>query len=372
MKKECCFIIFILLFCSCSNRKNTITDESIVIDVEALSSNLDVATLVDSISYIVLNDSSNDAVFSEISKCQIYDGCIYILDFMVTKTVKVFKMNGDYLFTVGKKGNGPGEFIRVMDFDVNSSGIYTLDRSLRKISHFSLTGEFIDERSYLEHPYVANGFAVTNNNSYILGMDKEKRYMNSSDKLLLVDSEFNTLKCFESFSEDDTEGYLKLDAVKRCGENIVFHYPVSDLIYVFDTFGKKKEILNINLGGKDIPEKLRRNFEDLENDNENRNFIYFYDTPFVNDRYILSVVSYHSAQALFLLDRYQKKYFLNVYDKYYDIQKMLFPVFANNEIVVCYLNQYLYERTKNVMLSKEQLDYLEEGGTILVIYYLKK
>lgn len=372
MRKECSFIIIVLLFCSCSNRKNNAMDESIVIDVETMSFDLDVSTLVDSISYIALNDSSNDAVFSEISKCQIFDGCIYILDFMVTKTVKVFKMNGEYLFTVGKKGNGPGEFMRVMDFDVNSSGIYTLDRNQRKISHFSLTGAFIDERSYLEHPYVANGFAVTNNKSYILGMDKQKRYKDSSDKLLLVDSEFHTLKSFESFSEDDTEGYLKLDAVKRCGENIVFHYPVSDLIYIFDTLGEKKEILNINLGGKNIPEKLRRNFENLENDNENRNFVYFYDTPFVNDRYLLSVVSYHSAQALFLLDRHKEKYFLNVYDKYYDIEKMLFPVFVNNEIVVCYLNQDLYERTKNVMLSTEQLDYLEEGGTILVIYYWKK
>ena len=59
-------------------------------------------------------------------------------------------------------------------------------------------------------------------------------------------------------------------------------------------------------------------------------------------------------------------------DEMYDINKMLFLVFANDDIIVCYLNQYLYDWIKNVVLSEKQCKYLEEGGTLLVVYYLKK
>lgn len=363
------FFIVVILLCSCSNRENSYVSNLKVLDVNSLSSDLDISTFVDSISYVTFSDSLSESVFSEISKCQIYNGNIYILDFAKTKTVMVFNINGDYLFTIGKKGNGPGEFVRVIDFDVNASGIYTLDRSLKKIMHFSLDGHFLKEYSYLNCEYIINGLAITSDGNFVLGMDKEN---NNLEKLLLVDPNFHIIKHLDSFSEYDTEGELKLDAVKRCGENVIFHYPISNKIYILDTLGVEKETLDIKLGGKDIPNDLKKSFEKLEENNDD--YIYFYNTPFVTSRYILSVLSYHSIQALFFLDRVQNKYFLNKYtkEKTYDIKKMLFPVFANDNIIACYLDQYFYDRTKNVVLSEQQRKYLEEGGTILVIYYLKK
>ena len=363
-------LMVVLLMCSCSSKEHNNNMDIEVFDIESSSSDLDIITQIDSISYVILDDSFEESVFSEISKCQIFNGCIYILDFEKTKTVTVFDINGKYLHTLGKKGNGPGEFVCVFDFDVNESGIYMLDRNLKKIMHYSLMGKFLEEFSYLNKRYMVNGLAVTDDKKFVLGMDKERG--EGSPKLLLSSQDFRELEYLDTFCEFDTRGELKLDAVKHNGDKIIFHYPVSDIVHILDTSGKIKKTMKISLGGKTIPDNMRKSFEKLEDNSQD--YIYFYDTPFITDRYLLSVLSYHSRQALLLWDLRLNKYFLNEYTdgEMYDINKMLFPVFANDDIIVCYLNQYLYDRTKNVVLSEKQCKYLEEGGTLLVVYYLKK
>lgn len=320
---------------------------------------------------VQLADTTPQAVFAGIDKCQLYDNKIYILDFDGSRSVKVFDfLTGHYLFTPGNLGNGPGEFTRIYDFDVNRLGIFLLDRNSEKILHFSHQGRFINEHSFARSPYKVNGLAVTNNGDFLIGLDKGE--VKKGNKVILTDTTFRIVRSFAQFDPYDTEGELKLDMIKRCGERLVFHYPVSDDLFVFDTAGNLLDRMKIKLSERAIPDPLRADFEKLEENSEP--YTYFYDTPFVTDRFILSVLSHRSTESLFYWNRPTATYALIPFHKHkkYKPDFFIHPVYANDSLIISFLNQFLYNKTTDFPLSGQQKTYLEEGGNLLVVYRLKQ
>jgi len=72
-------------------------------------------------------------------------GNIYILDPNLS-VVRKFDKDGKFLWELNRKGQGPGEFMRVVDLAVGQEGkVFIVDQNNRKIMIFSSTGHFIDE-----------------------------------------------------------------------------------------------------------------------------------------------------------------------------------------------------------------------------------
>ena len=68
---------------------------------------------------------------------------IYILDSRESH-IKVFNKMGEYIKTIGKKGQGPGEMRRPASLQVTSQNeIVVNDPAARKIHFFTLDGNFI-------------------------------------------------------------------------------------------------------------------------------------------------------------------------------------------------------------------------------------
>lgn len=84
--------------------------------VSSLSNTLDMNSYVDSLSFISLDDSDANSFIKDINKCIIKNDRIYLLDFFGTESVKVFDLSGKFLFMVGAKGGGPGEFFSYFRF----------------------------------------------------------------------------------------------------------------------------------------------------------------------------------------------------------------------------------------------------------------
>lgn len=71
------------------------------------------------------------------------EGCFYVTDWD-RKHIRKFGPDGKYLLTIGRPGQGPGEFQNVWGpkFD-SSENLYVRDISNKKISFFSQSGDFI-------------------------------------------------------------------------------------------------------------------------------------------------------------------------------------------------------------------------------------
>jgi len=74
-------------------------------------------------------------------------GNIYVLDRKACH-IKVFNREGQFVRTIGKKGQGPGEFQGPRDFDLTpTKELLVNDMSTRRLLYFTLEGDFIKEAS---------------------------------------------------------------------------------------------------------------------------------------------------------------------------------------------------------------------------------
>lgn len=68
---------------------------------------------------------------------------IYVSD-AVDKTIKIFDRNGKWIKNVGKRGQGPGEYMAINDFDVSRDGrIFISDIRQHRVSILSSDGTFV-------------------------------------------------------------------------------------------------------------------------------------------------------------------------------------------------------------------------------------
>jgi len=93
--------------------------------------------------------NENDAhyLFYRVSDIHVdTDGNIYVLD-SGNYRLQVFNKNGNYIRTIGKRGQGPGEFNtpKCLRLDDETGNIYVVDNMLRKIIIFEKEGKYIDK-----------------------------------------------------------------------------------------------------------------------------------------------------------------------------------------------------------------------------------
>jgi hypothetical protein len=68
---------------------------------------------------------------------------LYVLDFLEAH-IRVFKKNGEYLKTIGRRGQGPGEIQRAINIHISPANeILINDRGARHLHFFTLDGEYI-------------------------------------------------------------------------------------------------------------------------------------------------------------------------------------------------------------------------------------
>jgi len=101
-------------------------------------------------------EGRQEYMFSEIGYIAVSkDGRIYVLDYKEAH-VKVFDKDGEYLMTIGRPGQGPGELELPTQIQITSNKeIMVFDLPVRSLSFFSLSGEFLRRTSLTKMPVPA-------------------------------------------------------------------------------------------------------------------------------------------------------------------------------------------------------------------------
>jgi hypothetical protein len=121
--------------------------------------------------------------------------------------LKVFDEKGKYLFQVGTKGNGPGEYTDMRDFMLEGINIWCLDN--KKINCFDLlTGRFKSSIKYETKNFNPTGFLLFNPDNYYLWQSNP--YSSSKDPAFSL-LEFKGGKQKNSFFKHD---YFSVDGVR--------------------------------------------------------------------------------------------------------------------------------------------------------------
>ena len=142
--KRCIFFAFVVgLLQSCSTFRPQAENE-IRIEVSEINGTFLLSRLYNHYEIMPLG-SSEDVLIGQIDNLVPFDNRYYAGDSQTGK-ILVFDKKGEYIFSVGRQGRGPGEYTRFLDFTIGpDSLLYVLSDSPTKIGRYRPDGVFLDE-----------------------------------------------------------------------------------------------------------------------------------------------------------------------------------------------------------------------------------
>lgn len=140
-------ILGVLVSISCKDKTNK-KDIVPVVEVDLFNpvEEVPVSSFIDTLISVRL-ELPNPLVFGVTSDVLFADTNIYVLD---KKQKKIFRFNsqGKFLNTVGKFGNGPGEFSSCSSCFLNKDTVFVSDLETRRIFSYTQEGKFINVISF--------------------------------------------------------------------------------------------------------------------------------------------------------------------------------------------------------------------------------
>lgn len=116
------------------------------------------------IDRVIPLETTDNSMFGEVRKAIFENGRLFIQD-MARSSLFVFSADGRHIGTLSKQGRGPGEYIKLKDFDVDGDFIYILSGDVKKIIQYNM--ENFDIVSETEIPETASKIRVSNNTVWL-------------------------------------------------------------------------------------------------------------------------------------------------------------------------------------------------------------
>ena len=127
-------ILFFVISCSNPERmaemvekteRSEIADSTVVLDMDVCSvDELPLSMLIKDVKYVELETNDSSYLYAP-ANIKITDSLIYVSD--VREQLKRFDLEGNFIDDVYTRGQGPGEVVRLYDFDVDNDSLYLLD-----------------------------------------------------------------------------------------------------------------------------------------------------------------------------------------------------------------------------------------------------
>jgi len=234
------FLQFVLLFSSCSSASHEPQAgvEEIVIDPEKVEPYLNLSEILDDSIEIIPLETNDECLISTIKRLEFYRDRIYVAD-EVSGNLLEFTSTGRYQRTVGRKGNGPGEYIRLDDFAFKGDSVIVLDGRVKKYVIYDLYSDLFREVPYdtwhLESLSFGNnviyqilnhsktGYGHSNLLKFDLGSGKVLSSALSFDARDEYKSGYGLMRCASRFDDDTAMLILPLsDTIYTVKEDTIY------------------------------------------------------------------------------------------------------------------------------------------------------
>ena len=146
-------ILFVIFGCQTEKQADVAKGEVVTVPVVdnikeyLINSSLYLSSFVDKIDIIPL-EFTDDCILSKIEKVVIYKDNIFVIEHFNSNGGKIYRfdMKGNFLNSIGNRGQGPQELLELMDFAINEDNntIYLLDNAKQMIFCFDFNGKFIE------------------------------------------------------------------------------------------------------------------------------------------------------------------------------------------------------------------------------------
>ncbi len=167
-------------------------------------------------------------------------GRIFVLD-REDPHLRVFDQNGAFLRTIGRKGQGPGEFNFPLSVSITRQNELVVDDMRSRLAFFSLEGEF---KRNLQVATINLLRIDIDSEGNLIGIVIVREEENPRYELRKFDSELNYLCSFGSSPLPDQSGYNPFMGVLISqidnNDQVIFGFPENYEIKIFDKEGNLK------------------------------------------------------------------------------------------------------------------------------------
>lgn len=357
------FSITMFFFIECSKKDHkeshisTSHDKSLILKINYDEIKpIKASRIFSEIKYLKLSKPNNN-LLAFIDKIIIQGGKIFILDQEMSKTVFIYDLEGNFINSINKRGNGSGEYRFPSDFQVGkkSNIVEILDTRARILS-YTIDGNFVET---LKLKFNTFKFIKTKNEDSYLFYTPESsnvryginlsckliRYSKSDNlKTCLLDTVHNSLPFFEE---------RNIFAADEQG-NIIFSHTFNDTIYMYrnDTLFK---YLIFDFGHKKFPEDFfKRKFSNaLERIKAFSKTEGAYHEPnlFMNNNLLYTKFRYTKYNEVFFFRKSKDLLVTNqiINDIDLGLSEFTFIGFSNNKLIASIEAYRIIDRYKIIM-----------------------
>lgn len=123
--------------------------------------------IIDTTEFLLL-ETNDDCLIGDVSKLIVSDGKVIVFDKSKSNAIYVFDAhNGDFLFQIGVRGRGPGEYYFIVDFDIYKDEVAVVDQGSKDILIYSLQdGTFVRKETFGPTDYNGTNYMVRLDSNY--------------------------------------------------------------------------------------------------------------------------------------------------------------------------------------------------------------
>lgn len=264
-----------------------IDGKSITIEVPDKFETLDIDKTIKEMKYVPLETNVNSLI-GRIDKLEIHENFIYVLDKSFAQAIYIFEMNGHHVHTISKKGNGPEEYIQIVDFCFQNDTLVVYDGIGAKLLFFTEKGDYLSKSKTAFH--FRNFTSFTNDDYLIMTYNAPNSFLKEISHYSVLIGKPDSIVKYKGF-----ENNLFLEQFEHTNNNPLVGYNGTHLISpLLSNF-----IYQINADGSYFPKyrinfknSLPLNYYELTTVKEFNSYIkknkisYFMGTFFENDEHL--------------------------------------------------------------------------------------
>jgi hypothetical protein len=376
MKNNLLFFLLLILIFSCSEDSNVNSKNSFVFPWN-FNENESIQDILDSVEFVAL-EAHPEGLFKKADKLIAHDNKFFIFDMLGQNQVFVFDNVGNFLYKIGKRGSGPGEYIGIRNFAIDENFIYFIDNYTSRMFKYNISdGTYVDSKNM---PFNAHDMAIAKNGDFVFAQQRIKNAI-LPDKyayhIMITDPAFD-IKCkLFPFQKEDCEIWSKPYYFKYTDEYIVFHTMMADSIVLLNRNnpcdGGDVTIYKMDFGRKKVPRGIGNDGKLI------KTYHFLHSTPEILFKHIAG--EYWHGEGFgyksYIYDKEKQTVYVNNYENK-DMSKFLFsPLFHSGDTIFSLYdkNYYLFwqnDNTKTLNLLPTHIrKHLDAGDDVLIKYILK-
>lgn len=158
-------VLTLLALAACTTTFAATKLETIYVDLNKAKP-YDFSAITDGTFSLIPLESNDECLIAHIDKLMFGDNRIYVLD-AVSKSILIFDKKGQFIRKIHQVGNGPGEYIGLIDMTLMDNTIIILDHLSEKKIVYDTNGTFLHEHRVFDKIWAHGLFPLGNKLVYV-------------------------------------------------------------------------------------------------------------------------------------------------------------------------------------------------------------